>query len=320
MMAQSRSSVGFSSELPAQHAPSRLGGAPPAGRCRHLFLAELLFADSGSERRWSSGGRGDRWCADADVGFAGSSAALVPAPLERSQLRGHRQQIGKSAAPAFTRLPSLAQRAARERSAETGSVDVNGTPLARARRPTATSEVGQQTDPRHLVEPPGRRAACWPLSPSLFSGIVVRGFRFGATMELGRSGRSMVRPMLTSASPGRRRRWCRRRSSAASYGVIGNRSENLQHRRSPACLRSRNAAAARKDQRKLAALTLMAPHSRARGAAATSEVGQQTDPRHGRAAGGAPCWPRRHFFLAELLFADSGSERRWSSGGRGDRW
>jgi hypothetical protein len=36
-------------------------------------------------------------------------------------------------------------------------------------------------------------------SPFPFSGIVVRRFRFGATMELERSGR----PMLTSASPGR---------------------------------------------------------------------------------------------------------------------
>ena len=29
---------------------------------------------------------------------AGRAAAMVPAPIERSQLRGHRQQIGKSAA------------------------------------------------------------------------------------------------------------------------------------------------------------------------------------------------------------------------------
>ena len=36
-------------------------------------------------------------------------------------------------------------------------------------------------------------------------------------MAIGRSA-----PMLTSASPGRGRRWCRRRSSAASYRVIGN--------------------------------------------------------------------------------------------------
>jgi hypothetical protein len=53
-------------------------------------------------------------------------------------------------------------------------------------------------------------------SPFLFSGIVVR--RFGATMEVGRSGRSMM-----SAGAG------------ASYGVIDNRSENLQHRQWTPC-------------------------------------------------------------------------------------
>ena len=47
-----------------------------------------------------------------------------------------------------------------------------------------------------------------------FLAIVV--CRFGATLELGRSGRSMV--LLR-----------RRRASAVSYGVIDNRSENLQH-------------------------------------------------------------------------------------------
>jgi hypothetical protein len=47
-----------------------------------------------------------------------------------------------------------------------------------------------------------------------FSGIVVRRFWFGATMEVGGSGRSM----MMSAGAG-----------AASYGVIDNRSENLQH-------------------------------------------------------------------------------------------
>jgi hypothetical protein len=36
--------------------------------------------------------------ADADVGFAWSGAAMAPAPIERRELRGHRQQIGKSAA------------------------------------------------------------------------------------------------------------------------------------------------------------------------------------------------------------------------------
>ena len=48
-----------------------------------------------------------------------------------------------------------------------------------------------------------------------------------------------------------RRRWCRRRSSAASYRVIGNRSENLQH-----CQWSQSVN------------RLSCPHARARGWAA----------------------------------------------------
>ena len=65
------------------------------------------------------------------------------------------------------------------------------------------------------------------------------------------------------------RRWCRRRSSAASYRVIDNRSENLQHCQWSALPRSLSAAAAaaRKDQRNLAAFTLRAALTRAREAA-----------------------------------------------------
>jgi hypothetical protein len=47
------------------------------------------LADSGSGRRWSSDDRGER---DDD------DAAAAPAALDSNQLRGHRQQIGKSAA------------------------------------------------------------------------------------------------------------------------------------------------------------------------------------------------------------------------------
>jgi hypothetical protein len=83
---------------------------------------------------------------------------------------------------------------------------------ARARRPRF-QRVLTQTD---LLEPPGRRCGCWATSAFLFGGIVVR--RFGATMEVGRSGRSMM-----SAGAG------------ASYGVIDNRSENLQHRQWTPC-------------------------------------------------------------------------------------
>jgi hypothetical protein len=45
----------------------------------------------------------------------------------------------------------------------------------------------------------GGGSGCWSTSPFLFSGIVVRRFWFGATMELGRSGRSM---MMMSAGAG----------------------------------------------------------------------------------------------------------------------
>jgi hypothetical protein len=57
----------------------------------------------------------------------------------------------------------------------------------------------------------GRTMVRSPAAPS--PTLVI--FRFGATMELGQSGRSMMMR--------------RRRASAASYGVIDNRSENLQH-------------------------------------------------------------------------------------------
>ena len=72
--------------------------------------------------------------------------------------------------------------------------------------------------------------------------------------------------MLMSAFAWSGRRWCRRRSSAASYRVIDNRSENLQHCQWGALPRSLSAAAAaaRKDQRNLAAFTALAALSRAR--------------------------------------------------------
>ena len=96
-----------------------------------LLLAELLLADSAADAGARAIG------ADADVGFAWSGpAAMVPAPIERSQLPGHRQQIGNSAAPTVGRSPSLAQRCGRcgsERSAEFGRVNHFRCPHARAR-------------------------------------------------------------------------------------------------------------------------------------------------------------------------------------------
>jgi hypothetical protein len=56
--------------------------------------------------------------------------------------------------------------------------------LTRAREASAdSSEVGQQTDPRHLVEPPaGRRRHLF------LAEFVVGRFWSGATMEVGRDG------------------------------------------------------------------------------------------------------------------------------------
>ena len=70
----------------------RLGGAAAAGRRRHLFLAELLLADLAADDGARAIG------ADADRLRLVGAAAMVPAPIERREVRGHRQQIGKSAA------------------------------------------------------------------------------------------------------------------------------------------------------------------------------------------------------------------------------
>ena len=126
----------------------------------------------------------------------GRAAAMVPAPVERSELPGHRQQIGKSAALTVGRSPALSLRCGRcgsERSAEFGSVNPSRCPHARARGRADFQRALTQTD---LHRPAGRRCGCWPTSTFLFSGIVVG--RFG-----GGRWSSGSAPMLMSASPGR---------------------------------------------------------------------------------------------------------------------
>ena len=184
---------------------------------------------------------------------------MVPAPIERSQLPGHRQQIGKSAALSVGRSPALAQRRGRcgsERSAEFGSVYRFSCPLARARR---AGRFQRALTPTDLHRPARRRCGCWPTSTVLFSGSCCWQIR-RRTLELGIGADADVGFAWSG------RRWCRRRSSAASYRVIDNRSENLQHCQWGALPRSLSAAAAaaRKDQRNLAAFTALAALSRAR--------------------------------------------------------
>ena len=59
-----------------------------------FILAELLFADSGSGATMALG----RSAPMLMSAWPGQAAAMMPAPVGRSQLRGHRQQIGNSAA------------------------------------------------------------------------------------------------------------------------------------------------------------------------------------------------------------------------------
>ena len=110
-----------------------------------------------------------------------------------------------------------------------------------------------------LHRPAERRCGWWSTSPSRFSGIVVRRYwgddgarAIGAAADVGFAWSG-------------RRRWCRRRSSAASHRVIDNDRQILQHRQWGALPRSLSAAAAAalKDQRNLAALTPLAALTRA---------------------------------------------------------
>jgi len=59
-----------------------------------FILAELLFADSGSGATMALG----RSAPMLMSAWPGRAAAMVPAPVGRSQLWGHRQQVGNSAA------------------------------------------------------------------------------------------------------------------------------------------------------------------------------------------------------------------------------
>ena len=80
-------------------------------------------------------------------------------------------------------------------------------------------------------------------------------------------------------------------------------------------------ASPRSRSRRGSALTLIARSGHAREAAHRFQRGRSADrPRHMVELPGrrAARWNRRHVFFVELLFADSGSERRWSSDGRSD--
>ena len=66
-----------------------------------FLLAELLLAASAADAGARAIG------ADADVGFAGSGRRRVPAPVERSELPGHRQRSQIRQHLALTELSAL---------------------------------------------------------------------------------------------------------------------------------------------------------------------------------------------------------------------
>ena len=164
----------------------------------------------------------------------GRSAAM--APVERSELPGHRQRSPNSAAPTVGQRHPFSL-----------------PPRARARRRRFQRAL-RQTD---LHRPAGRRCGCWPTSTFLFSGIVVGRFR-GRTLELGSGADADVGFAWSGGGDGAGRA---QRATGSSTTIAKFCSTDS----GGALPRSLSAAAAadRKDQRNLAASPLLAAPTRA---------------------------------------------------------
>ena len=118
-------------------------------------------------------------------------------------------------------------------------------PNPRARGARRASDVGQQSDPQSGVS----RAAIRPTRSRRLGGASAISF-LGRTMELGVRGE----------------RWCGRRGAGRALGGTGSWKTRGIERSGV-----------------LAALALLAPNPRARGARRASDVGQQSDPQSGAA-------------------------------------
>ena len=205
---------------------------------------------------------------------------MVPAPVERSQLPGHRQRSQIPQHRQWWRSPSLAQRcgAAARKDQRNLAASTACAAVTRAReagadssalggRPTCTGRLGG-------AAAAGRRRHFLLAELVLADSAVDAGARAtGADADVGFAGSG-------------RRRWCRRRSSAASYRVIGNDRK----------FRSTDSGTA---------LTACAAVTRAREAGADSSALGGRPTCTGRLGGAAAAGRRRHFFFAELLLADS---------------
>ena len=185
---------------------------------------------------------------------------MVPAPVERSELPGHRRRSQIPQHRQWWRSRSLAQRCGRcgsERSAEFGSVYHSRCPHARARDGADSSALG------------GRPTCTGRLGGAAAAGRR-RHFFFAELLLAASAADAGARAIGADADVGfawsGRRRWCRRRSSAASYRVIDDDRKFRSTDSGGALARSLSAAAgaARKDQRNLAAFTIRAALTRAR--------------------------------------------------------
>ena len=203
---------------------------------------------------------------------------MVPAPVERSQLPGHRQRSQIPQHRQWWRSPRSLSAAEQRLGKISGIWQRLPGPLpsrARARR----RRFQRARRPTDLHRPARRRCGCWPTSTVLFSGIGVGRFRRW-TLALGRPA-----PLLMAASPGRGgfagSGRLRRVGAAAMVPAPVERSQLPGHRQRSQIpqhrqwwrsrsLAQRCGAAARKDQRNLAAFTRSAALTRAREAAPIS--------------------------------------------------
>ena len=164
-------------ELRRADRPARAGAAA-AGRRRHFFLADCC-----SQIRWGDDGARPIWAIDDDVGGRRRASAASYGVIATD-----RKICSTDSGGACSRSRRCGDRGT-ERSSEIGRVTHTLYPHVRARGAADTSELCDRAAPSR---PTGssRRCGCWSTSPFLFSGLLFADF--GATMELGRSGRSMM--------------------------------------------------------------------------------------------------------------------------------
>ena len=187
-----------------------------------FLLAELLLAASAADAGARAIG------ADADVGFAWSGrrrwCRRRSSAASYRVIANDRKFCSTDSGGALPRSLSAAAAAARKDQRNLAALTKRAV-VTRARSSADSSALGQQTDLLDRLGPARRRCGCWPTSPVLFSGIVVGRFRgrTGADDGARAIGADADRLRLVGAAamvPA---------PSAASYGVIANRSENLQH-------------------------------------------------------------------------------------------